>query len=392
MAGGKRAVRRMLLPLKALERLMSTPFGTTFEAFLIGAALSIWPGEISSAIREFASHPLRGQPEYGVWVFLTLLAFWLRHLHLQLKAEAASEAERVREIRSWIDRAPNRLVFDSAVNVTGIYRAFWKELDATRLAISDGASGDERRRDRLAEGLRSLLGCIIDLAHAFNPRVGRPDLGANLMVVVERAPGTEGFSSALRALMRFHPAARLGELRGALYLPVPLLIRNAQAPAKALEGGFALPLLDLAGGDHRERQILPGAPLCLRTERANAYLDTERLEGDLGALDKATMTSIQAYFAGEGRHIRSFASYPVGGNTRAAGGTTTEYRVAGVLNLDCAQVELLGPDLDSYTTFEALVAPLTHQLFEPLVRYAALLKATGDPVLQAPAPAGPADS
>ncbi len=359
---------------------ITTPFMVTFQAFAIGAALSIWPSEISDAIKEFGRHPLRGDPALWVWVFVAVLTLWLVSMYHQLKEEQQGEEERIRAIRSWIDRAPNRLVFDTAVR--GVYPAYWKQIEATRQSLKDVKLTHEERRTRLEEGLNALLGLVIDLAHAFNGRIAKERYGANLMIIISRGRAAPDFTPALLGALRFHPKDGAHALRGILYLPEAVLVRNSAAPARHLAGGFALPLIEPRETAAHTTPSLPGAPLCVDNQRANAYLDTLQLENDLVNLDPETASQIREYFARDGKHIRSFASYPITGLVQGENGVIAT-AVAGVLNLDSADPNLLGPDQESYTTFEALVAPLANRLFEGLTRYAELLVHTGHPAMVA---------
>lgn len=355
-----------------------TSLAVAVSAFILAAALSLWPREISTATREFGRQPFHGQIARWVFAFWVLLLVWVVSLYWQLRDAEQDLAERVRAIRQAIDRAPNPNVFGDAVK--RYFPLFDRLMAAMRL---NPTTTPADRRVALEAALQQVLNLFIDLAVAFNGRIESERYGANLMIVVHRSPelGPAGFTPKMLEVLKFHDRQNTGDLLGVLYLPPALLHRNGAASDTTLSHGFALPMLDVKADASRRSLLLPGAPQCVDQERANAYSDTREMEPWLGELNGLIRRDVKDYFASTGRHVRSFASYPIVGATFSADGTAIKQQVAGVLNLDCADPALLGPDHQSYTTFEALVTPLLRQLVPVVVKYAELLVATGDTAL-----------
>jgi hypothetical protein len=327
-------------------------------SFVLGAALSVWPPEIRDATRRFFYGP-RGDVEWLVLAFWTVALLWTRALWNRLHADEEHETAQQAGLQSAIWRAPNPQVLTDYPT----YYAAAAEV-ITRLGDVDDPG---TRFDELEKAIQAVLTYIIGIAKQFSSiRPTTAVYGANVMLIARPDDEPHDFVERLVGVLRFHDkeGSGLQGLQAILYMPPGLTARLATAAPYA-GPVIALPVPRRGRTPEGYAIALPGAPQALLGGATSVYEDTRRISEYCQDFSAPIRSSVQRYFSedGDGKHIRSFASFRLG-----------DSRVpAGVLNIDSSDTHLLGPDKSFYPTFYALITPFLWLLAKPARAYARML-------------------
>lgn len=315
--------------------------------FLLAAAVAVFPIELHDATRSLladwiALHP--ALPELWLVGFWSLFAALAVTVVLRLRAEGWENTERVRKVLQTVHLSPNPTIFAN-------YPRLYREAEAA-----------ERGADAALEAIHAVLNAIIELTRYFSRTPGG-SIRARVFLIAR--PGEEAsaaYPPELVERLRFFDRSRLrlDSLGALLYLPAELSV-GPKEKGKHGEIVLALPVPRRAETPHGHRLALPGPPHVLLSGEPCVCENTRIL---LGAwcedLEKAVRDELERYYGmgGEGRDTRSFISMRLGGDDDPTG----------VLNLECDQPDILGPEPSYYVTYFALVTPLVRLLIDPLAR------------------------
>lgn len=337
-------------------------------AFFVGlgaVALGAWLEFSSSRIWESTVRifqPEFGQPDWIVMFFWSTAFVWIIAFANQLGRAETEERRRIRELEQTIVRAPNPMVFKS-------YQTLCLNTVSKALLAMEPTESDtpNEKMKHLAEAFQLILEAVAKLAATFR---GTPDskaYGANIMLLVGRASTGEPFPTWLVDQLRFHRKNDSRSLEAMLYLHPSLMLRNRAEATHPAVPVFAIPVPDRSIAGY-ERLMLPGAASALVTGKSVVYEDTRGMAKMLSDFDILIREEVTQYFSddGEGKAIVSFASYQI----------TDGQSPLGVLNIDCSETGLLGPEPEHYPTFDALVASITRMIAPQVVQYARLLQDT----------------
>jgi hypothetical protein len=119
------------------------------------------------------------------------------------------------------------------------------------------------------------------------------------------------------------------------------------------------------------RLPLPGAPTAVMSDGGGSVEENTHSMAEQCRHLGPVADEVAEYFSekGEGRDIKSLASFRIGPKDAPVG----------VLNIDSSEPNVLGRDEEFYVTFHALLSPMLELLRPAVVEFAALYWASQDP-------------
>ncbi|HEY9516853.1 MAG TPA: hypothetical protein VIQ74_14340 [Gemmatimonadaceae bacterium] len=346
--------------------------------FLLGVWISLLGSDIGQSMRVFFGLPVLVPRSAGVQQVRIVLerggidwwttAFWIATalyawvVYKRLQHEDARETERAMAIIRTIHRSPN-------INVIryypDYYRAFQRALQSQEV---DDEMSEHHRLQAFSANIRAGLDVIADMAQEF-ARANGASYGANVMLVARRP-----FTPDLIKALRFHPKTDTEGLLAILYLPEALLVTEREGQKARHIPCISLPVPREEYNQRGERLALFGAPTALLRGEPSVYLDTRDVSSEYEDLAKPIQSEISEYFSpdGDGRDVRSFASFRIGYSAD---------NPIGVVNIDSNEQYVLGRDEEFFVTFRALMEPLLDMIAPQVVEYARLLSASTTPIM-----------
>lgn len=335
-------------------------FRKPISAWLIafgGTALGIWLELASPRIGAtthlfFAELPTGGLADNAVaWEaigFWVACIAWATMVYFRLRKDDDVSEDRIRELTRAINRAP-----DASVVFNYPARYFQPCIRALGPFLITPLAPDEAKETiagKIVEALKHIARMARDFA-----RQPEANYGANIMLAA--APAQFSLMQATMTL-RFHDPRDLGSLAAILYSRAALCVACCDNSNARTVPEIAVPVPDV------EVLAIPGAPRALFTGRPGVHIDARRLYEDCSDLAKPVRDDIRQYFSadGDGRDIRSFASFRLG----------TAQNPIGILNIDSNRTGILGNEPDYYATFHALIEPIMASLALNVQEYARL--------------------
>lgn len=295
----------------------------------------------------------------ALW-FWAVVLLWTRALFIRLREEDRADDRYREDLMGALYSLPN-------LDVLWNYRKYYDPIAELVLGRELPSTTTE-----LGNDIKLALAAIAEMAKVFSRNVDAA-FGASIMLAVNRSNiprlpakmrtkhrlSDEGVDDGSpQGLLRFAGyRTEVQALDGLLILPADLALHNI--PGDGLSKR-TYPLITLPIRKQPKELVLPGAPTAILNDELSVYEDTSSLATAFcGAFSQPTREEIHTYFGpdGEGKDIRSIASIRIG----------TGQDPVGVLNIDANVTNVLGEDLDYYSTFYALLQPLL-RLLEPLVR------------------------
>ncbi len=328
-------------------------FGGTFIGLWLALRVEAIKDATGQAIENVWGRQLSG-PAWEGLLFWVLCIAWAWLLKARLNDEDTVVVERTRSLVRAIHKTANLKVVKNYTR--GFFYPILNDLGPINAKEPLGSA------EQIAQRIRNALARIARFAQEFanNPEAS---YGANVMLVAQR----DDFDT-LRDALRFVVDPRdTASLLAILYLPKDLVIRNFEEKRARAYPLIALPVPESIKSPSGTRRALPGAPSALLGE-PSVQMDTRTIARECGDLDQQVVQQIEQYFgnAGEGKDVRSFASFRLG----------TGKNPVGVFNVDCDRVCVLGESEEYYITFFALLEPLLAALALQVQEFAAL---TGRP-------------
>jgi hypothetical protein len=325
-----------------------------FAPAALGGILAAWPAIIVESTQRFVHGP-RGQPQIPVAFFWAVVAIWAVMLYRRLAEDDRIETAKIETLRSAIYRAPN---YDVVLE----YRQTFREIARNLSHISP----DETKTE-IADRIQATLRVVAALAAEF--RGAKPDVryGANVMLLVGPNPDyVNQYSPQIISALRFFDKqnGNLAALDGILYLPPELLYDGLPSQEAfvqtSLIPSIALPVPQSARDSHGNTLALPGAPWALLDRGVSVYRDARDMSDACADMAAGIRQEVAEYFAetGDGSLIRSLVSFRIGDD-----------EAEGALNIDCSEIDLLGPAPEYYETFYALVAPVLQLMSDAVHLY-----------------------
>jgi hypothetical protein len=358
---------------KSLFSRTTTAWIVSLGGLVLGAWISVFGGDIRQSVRLFFGKPVlassaidqtqrhtvvalqRGGVDGWTVVFWIAAAVYAWMVYMRLRHQDARETERAMTIIRTIHRSPN-------VNVIRDYRDYFRACQRALLSndVSDGLPEPERI-EALAANIRGALHVMAEMAQEFARANKKVSYGANVMLVAGQP-----FPSTMIDALRFHPKTDTNGLLAILYLPEALTVSERDGQHARHIPCISLPVPQEEYNHRGERLALFGAPTALLRGDASVYLDTQDVSAEYADLAKPIQSDIQEYFGrdGDGRDVRSFASFRIGYD---------QNNPIGVVDIDCDARCVLGCDEEFYGTFGALMEPLLDMIAPQVVEYAAAL-------------------
>lgn len=339
---------------KWIETGASNPFfsvSTTLLVIFAGVSASLFTEGIRSHFFLDVPESKSSDGARYFWIFVTLaaLAFWLNQAALTKRGNRA---------RSELEEAVRRLKTLPSEVFLPTHSRCWKEASASAIACMVTVNtGKTLSRADVDQAARAVLRAVLEAAKDFDKAGQQLEYSANVMVWRDQAQGIESPNA-------FHVIEKslVGpEISGYLEL-IPELSTNSSAAVPGTRDlstkAVLLPIpkdpSPFLGDDGVTRIVtLPGAPTTFATGNYSVFPNLQSFFEALNkgtTLDDRVTRQVMSYFKeAEGRHIRSFASFPI-----MAPGSTDQLPL-GVLNIHSRHEGLL--EDNGLTLFAPLLEP-----------------------------------
>lgn len=252
---------------------------------------------------------------FWLMVFLAALLFWVNHAALTHKSEKA---------RMDLETAVKRLNTIPSEIFLPTYTRCWKQAASITLACIAAKSRNGLKRDDVEEAIKAVQLAILESAKDFDNADGASDYSANIMLwrdqskelerndalsIVQVAPGDPMIAGVLELIPTLSVVVKGGEKNSKPPESADTLTRPILLPIPEGHANF----LDDAGVE--KLVLLPGAPFAFATGRCTVFPSMQEFIEILRngtTLDERVKRRVTQYFTeGEGKHVRSFASFAI---------------------------------------------------------------------------------